>query len=128
MPFLGAEPHETLAEVLLRVRTRVFRRPDQSSAGEQTGVLQMSVIPDPLQTILRRYCQVESYDPAVLRHDLRNGKGFPYDEALVKQQLRQAIDRRSITPEDYAALTSEDFDSQEELQTWLENLWHVINA
>jgi hypothetical protein len=40
-----------------------------------------------------------------------------------KSQLREAIDDRLISLEDYEELTEEDFDSQEDLQAWLEEFW-----
>lgn len=48
------------------------------------------------------------------------GKGFPYDAELFKAQLREAIDNKLISPEEYEELTEEDFDSQDDLQAWLE--------
>ena len=76
----------------------------------------MNQIEEPLKTILKSYCHVECYDPVILRNAMISGKGFPYDANLFKFQLREAIDRKSISPEDYEALTEEDFDSQEDLQ------------
>lgn len=87
----------------------------------------MSRINEPLKTILRKYCQVECYDPKLLRDAIKTGRGFPYDVELFKAQLREAIDLKLISPAEYEELTDEDFDSQEELQSWLEELWIEIN-
>jgi hypothetical protein len=86
----------------------------------------MSQIKEPLKTILRKYCHVECYDPQMLREAINTGKGFPYDAVLFRSQLREAIDRKLITPEEYEALTEEDFDTQEDLMAWLEELWSEV--
>jgi hypothetical protein len=88
----------------------------------------MSRINEPLKTILRKYCQVECYDPKLLREAINTCRGFPYDVELFKTQLREAIDLTLISPAEYEELTGEDFDSQEELQNWLEELWNEINS
>lgn len=86
----------------------------------------MSKIKEPLKTILRKYYHVECYDPDLIRRAITTGVGFPYDVHLFKSQLREAIDNMSISPEEYEALTEEDFDSQEDLQIWLEEIWSEI--
>lgn len=77
-------------------------------------------IKEPLRTVLRKYCHVECYDPKLIRDAIISGKGFPYKVEEVKSQLREAIDNRLISLEEYEELTEEDFDSQEDLQAWLE--------
>lgn len=54
---------------------------------------------------------------------MSTGYGFPYDADLFKKQLRDAIDKKSITTKQYEQLTDEDFDSEEDLLAWLEELW-----
>lgn len=78
---------------------------------------------EPLITILRKYCHIECYEPQLIREAISTDKGFPYDLELFKAQLREAIDKELISPDLYEALTEEDFDSQEDLQAWLEELW-----
>ena len=87
----------------------------------------MSQIKEPLKTVLRKYCQVECYDPQLLREAISTGQGFPYDADLFKAQLREAIDMKLISPEEYEELTEEDFDSQSDLQAWLEELWSELS-
>ena len=87
----------------------------------------MSQIKEPLKTVLRKFCQVECYDPLLLREVMNTGQGFPYDVDLFKVQLREAIDMKLISPEEYEELTEEDFDSQEDLQVWLEELWSELS-
>ncbi|MEJ2611279.1 MAG: XkdX family protein [Candidatus Thiodiazotropha sp.] len=77
-------------------------------------------IKEPLRSILEKYCHVECYDPMLIREIVRTGKGFPYDVELVKNQLREAIDKKLISPEEYEELTEEDFDTQDDLLAWLE--------
>lgn len=45
---------------------------------------------------------------------------------LFKAQLREAIDNKLISPEEYEELTEEVFDSQEDLQVWLEVFWSEL--
>lgn len=78
---------------------------------------------EPLKTVLRKYCHVECYDPELIRDAIISGKGFPYNLEEIKSQLREAIDNRLISLEEYEELTEEDFDSQEYLQAWLEEFW-----
>lgn len=85
------------------------------------------MIDEPLKTVLKKYCHIETFDASFLWRAVQTGEGFPYDVELFKGQLRSAIDRRSITPEEYEELTEEDFDSQEALQCWLEELWAIVN-
>lgn len=87
----------------------------------------MTKIKEPLRTVLRKFCQVECYDPLFLREAINTGQGFPYNVDLFKSQLREAIDMMLISPEEYEELTEEDFDSQADLQVWLEELWSEIN-
>lgn len=78
---------------------------------------------EPLKTVLRKYCHVECYDPELIRDAIISGKGFPYNLEEIKSQLREAIDNRLISLEEYEELTEEYFDSQEYLQAWLEEFW-----
>lgn len=81
---------------------------------------------EPLRTVLKKYCHVECYDPQLIRELITTGEGFPYDVALFKAQLREAIDNKLISTGEYEELTEEDFDSQEELQIWLEEFWSEL--
>ena len=83
-------------------------------------------IKEPLATILRKYYHVECYDPQLIREAISSGNGFPYDVGLFKTQLREAIDKKLISPAAYENLTEEDFDTQEDLQAWLEELFSEL--
>lgn len=56
----------------------------------------------------------------MIKNAINSEKGFPYDVETVKHQLREAIDNKLISLEDYEELTEEDFESQDDLQAWLE--------
>lgn len=86
----------------------------------------MHEIKEPLRTVLKKYCHVECYDSQLLRNAIISGQGFPYDANLFREQLREVIDTRSITTKQYEQLTEEDFDSQNDLMEWLEELWRDI--
>ena len=87
----------------------------------------MSKIKEPLKTILKKYCHVECYDPNLIREAIITGKGFPYDVELFKTQLREDIDYKLISTNEYEELTEEDFDSDEDLQLWLEKFFSEIS-
>ena len=90
--------------------------------------MKMNQIKEPLNIVLRKFCQVECYDPQLLKEAMNTGQGFPYDVDLFKIQLREAIDNKLISPKVYEELTEEDFDTQEDLQEWLEELWKELET
>ncbi|CCN85686.1 hypothetical protein VIBNISFn27_1100002 [Vibrio nigripulchritudo SFn27] len=65
--------------------------------------------------MLKKHCHIECYDPELLKRDIVSGKGFPCHFELFKEQLREAIDEKLISPFEYEQLTEEDFDSIEDL-------------
>jgi hypothetical protein len=82
-------------------------------------------LPEPLASILRRHCNVNAFSdnwPDALKREL-NYAGDPERAALFREQLAHAILHNAITPEQYEELTGEDFDTQEELNRWLHELW-----
>lgn len=83
----------------------------------------MTEIKEPLRTVFKKFCHVECYAPQILRNAINSGYGFPYDVDLFRKQLRDVIDNKSITTAQYEQLTDEDFDSQDDLLAWLEELW-----
>jgi len=84
-------------------------------------------VPEPLATILYTYCNVN----AMTEHWVDSLKiGIRHSESqgrLFRSQLANAILHRSITPDDYERLTEEDFDSQDDLQAWLRELWPQLH-
>jgi hypothetical protein len=85
-------------------------------------------VPDPLAKIFRVYLQVNAITndwPAAMRIEL----GFPHPgerERLFRSQLADAILRGTVSREDYEQLTGEDFDTDEQLKTWLVEVWREI--
>ncbi|WP_339144260.1 hypothetical protein [Pseudoalteromonas galatheae] len=86
----------------------------------------MNKLEDPLRTILKTYCHVESYDPSILRRAVGIGENYPYDLIKVRAQLREAIDLSLISLAEYEELTGEDFDSIEDLHEWLKELYSEL--
>ena len=83
-------------------------------------------VPEPLRTILRRYCNVNAMDedwPASLIQALHSDDARA---ALFKDQLSHALLGLNITPAQYEELTDEDFDTQADLTEWLRELWTRI--
>ncbi len=71
----------------------------------------------------------------MLRYKLRKASNLglmleklPRDIDIVKHQLREAIEQQLITPDEYEALTQLDFDTQEELTTYLRDCLHELEG
>jgi len=79
-----------------------------------------SVLKEPLRSALKKYYQIDVYSPQKINKLLLEGREFAKDLDLVKFQLREAIDNNLISVEVYESLTDEDFDTQNELNNWLE--------
>lgn len=78
-----------------------------------------------LRDTLRRHCNVNAFEEDwvdTLRHELNSPKD-PTRNALFRRQLADAIIHKTITPQEYRDLTGEDFDTQQDLENWLRELW-----
>lgn len=84
------------------------------------------LVKEPLKKIIRNYYQVEAYDPVFIFDGIECGGGFSKDIDLFIEQLREAIDNNFISLAEYEQLTDEDFDSQEDLTAWLEEMYSEI--
>lgn len=82
-------------------------------------------IEEPLRHYLKTYCDVNAVEINELRKQIRNPK-IPERANAFRKQLASTIVNKSLNPEEYEALTGEDFDNQEELETWLRELWRLI--
>ena len=82
-------------------------------------------IPDPLADLLKSYCNVNAVSISDLTHDLRTSIN-PEIAKEFRQQLADAIRKKTISPDQYESLTGEDFDTQEELNSWLQELWNEL--
>lgn len=81
------------------------------------------MLKEPLRSILINYYQVEAYDLEFIRAGINSGGGFSRDYDLFVVQLREAIDKNLIFLAEYERYTGQDFDSQEDLTAWLENIY-----
>ena len=82
-------------------------------------------IPDPLADLLKSYCNINAVSISDLTHDLHNS----INSEIVKefrQQLADAINKKTISLKQYEELTGKDFDTQEELNLWLQELWNEL--
>jgi hypothetical protein len=75
-------------------------------------------IPEALRVILRDFCHMESYET----HELRSWHHDPQLKVKLRtlintfrDQLADAIARRHITPQQFAILTADDCESNEEV-------------
>ena len=85
-------------------------------------------VPEPLASILRTHFDVNAFTPdwpASLQRELRRPESRQREQAF-RCQLANAVLHRSIKIEDYEKLTGEDFDTQDDLQRWLTNVWERL--
>jgi hypothetical protein len=82
-------------------------------------------IPNPLADFLKSYCNVNAVSISDLTIDLRTSIN-PEIAKKFRQQLADAISKKTISPEQYESLTGEDFDTQEDLNLWLQELWNEL--
>lgn len=82
-------------------------------------------IPNPLADLLKSYCNVNAVSISDLTQDLRTSIN-PEIAKKFRQQLADAISEKTISPEQYESLTGEDFDTQEDLNLWLQELWNEL--
>ena len=62
-----------------------------------------------------------------LHGDIKDHKIAPDKAELFRKQLLDAIENKTITPNQYKALTGEnEYTTQEDLQDWLAELWSIV--
>jgi hypothetical protein len=85
-------------------------------------------LPELLANTIEAYLNVNDFSTNWLENLQRflNNPNFPERAAQFRQQLAEAILKRTITPNQYEALTDEDFDTPEDLEHWLRELWHDL--
>lgn len=85
----------------------------------------VSSVPELFASVARRHFHVEvmgSNWQENLRRELDH-PGHPERSAQFRQQFAQAILNRTITPAQYEGLTGEEFDTPEDLEAGLRELW-----
>lgn len=60
-----------------------------------------------------------------LKRELFSPK-FPERAQMFRREFAQVILQEKLTPVEYEQITGEDFDTQEELNIWLRELWRDI--
>ena len=82
-------------------------------------------IKSPLKEILRDYCHVEWIDEAALKSDMEKNSRR-YSKTLFLNQLKHAIENKTITPEDYFKVTGDELDELEEVVEALQEILDSI--
>jgi len=85
-------------------------------------------VPEPLATILYTHFNVNGFTedwPASLKNELSRPESRER-ERLFRSQLAEAIFHSSVTPEDYEKLTGGSYDSHDDLQIWLLEVWKLL--
>lgn len=84
--------------------------------------------PSTLEHILHRHANVNAITadwPAALKRELYHPKA--HDRAHVfRRELARAILHSTISPDDYERLTRESFDTQEEVNARLREIWRGV--
>jgi hypothetical protein len=82
-----------------------------------------------LEGVLRRHCNVNGFArdwPQKIVRELNAMKSPPDAAKIFREELAQAILNHTLSPQDYEALTDEDFDTPEELEDWLREFWRKL--
>lgn len=82
-------------------------------------------IAEPLRKILYTYCDVNAPEMVYSIADKTSGVSVE-DLNLFKSQLINAIKNESISPEEYEKLTGDVYNSQEELQICLREIYSIV--
>ena len=87
--------------------------------------MKQTKVPEPLASILYTHFDVNAFTPdwpTSLQHELARPESREREQ-MFRRQLADALLHRSITIEDYERLTGEDFDTEDDLQRWLAEVW-----
>jgi hypothetical protein len=85
-------------------------------------------IPELLASVFRRYFQVEAFGgdwQETLRRELHYPDA-PGRSEMFRQQLAEAILHHTVSPTQYEQLTEEEFDTPEDLEAWLREVWQHL--
>lgn len=85
-------------------------------------------VPEPLAHLMERQLNVNAFRkdwPELFKAELA-GLTDPTAAAAFRNQLAEAILHNRMTPEQYEKLTGEDFDTPEDLNAWLRELWKLL--
>lgn len=82
-------------------------------------------IPRPLLTIMETHLNVNAFALEDLKEYLQRPKARQ-ERTVFKEQFGDAIRSRALTLEVYERITGEDFDTQEALDAWLQELWDTL--
>ena len=81
-------------------------------------------IPQPLAKIFKAYLDANAYDVNALRDALATGQIPAETQRLFREQLADAIFKRTLTPQQYKALTGDnEYTTPEDLEAGLRQLW-----
>ena len=86
------------------------------------------MIKEPLRSMLGHHYHVEIQAQESMKPWVDAGGKLPWDINVITHQLREAIEQQLITPDEYEALTQLDFDTQEELTTYLRDCLHELEG
>ena len=81
-----------------------------------------------LEDILHRHANVNAFTAnwsERLKRELFS-PNFPDRATLFRRELAAAILHNTITPAEYERITGEDFDTQDELNQWLREIWRSV--
>lgn len=85
----------------------------------------MNELPEPIKSILRDYCHVEWFEIDELADDIRNGSK-KFDVGELKSQFESLISTSIDITQLVNSLTSNEFDSMDEVQAWLGDIYREV--
>lgn len=87
-------------------------------------------VPEELSRVLRTYCNIEVDDVPALSAFVTRARRNPTPEnrwvELFRDQLAAAIINKSISPKQYEKLTDDEYETYEEVQNKLREIWHEV--
>jgi hypothetical protein len=85
----------------------------------------MAELPEPIKSVLRDYCHVEWYEVDELAGDVQS-ECQKFDVTKLKEQFESLI----ASSEDYSLqinqLTSNEFESEDDVKIWLRDIYKII--
>jgi hypothetical protein len=85
----------------------------------------MAELPEPIKSVLRDYCHVEWYEVDELAGDVQTGSQ-KFDALKLKEQLESLIASSEDCSLQINQLTSNEFESEDDVRKWLREIYEII--
>jgi hypothetical protein len=83
-------------------------------------------VPEPLRSRLSTYCLVEAREGLDVLRRIVHSENPPPWVAPFREQLAEAIAKKSISARDYESLTGDDYETADEVASELRQIWSEV--